>query len=377
MKILSIVSNPATHDPRVYNEAKALIKGGHQVTVIGWDRKKSETESEVRDGIKIVRVRNSRLMDSLPYDLLRIPLWWRTAYKKALEIYEDEGFDAVHCHDLDTLPIGVRLKKKLSIPLIYDAHEIWGYMISNDVPKFFVNHVMAKEKRLLRYVDTIITVNDPLKEYFRRISNKPIYLIMNAKPLRRREYVPPKNEEFTLIYIGTLIPSRFILEMMDVVSGMKGVRLLLGGKGKVKFIEKVRVRAESSENISFMGLVPQEKVIVYTCKADAVVCMTSPKDPNSSRALTNKQFEAMVCGRPIITTKGTYPGYFTEKNKCGIVVEYSKEGLRGGIIKLRDDLELREKLGKNALNAAVKKYNWKKQEKVLLGLYSGVAKRDR
>lgn len=377
MRILSIVSNPATHDPRVYNEAKALIKGGHNVTVLGWDRKKTEKKKENREEIKIVRIRNSRIMDLLGYDLLRIPLWWRRAYKEALQIYREDGFDVVHCHDLDTLPIGVRLKKRLGTPLVYDAHEIWGYMISNDVPAFFVKHIMSKEKSLLRYVDRIITVNDPLKRYFRKISDRPISLVINAKPLKSERYMPPKNEKFTLVYIGALTPSRFILEMIEAISGMDAVHLILGGKGKEEFVERIEAKSRSSKNVRFLGLVPQEKVIEYTCQADAVVCMIDPADPNNSRALTNKQFEAMVCGRPIITTTGTYSGYFAKKNKCGIVVEYSKEGLKRAILLLKNNPDLREKIGKNALKRSIDTYSWDSQSKKLIRLYSDLDKKIR
>ena len=34
-----ILSNPFTQDPRVYNESKSLIKAGHKVTVLGWDKR--------------------------------------------------------------------------------------------------------------------------------------------------------------------------------------------------------------------------------------------------------------------------------------------------------------------------------------------------
>lgn len=38
MNSLMTLSNPFTHDPRVYNEAKSLVKAGHEVTVIAWDK---------------------------------------------------------------------------------------------------------------------------------------------------------------------------------------------------------------------------------------------------------------------------------------------------------------------------------------------------
>lgn len=53
-------------------------------------------------------------------------------------------------------------------------------------------------------------------------------------------------------------------------------------------------------------------------------------------------------------------------------MEYSEEALRQAIIKLRDDPELRERLGRNALKAAITKYNWQRQEERLLELYRDI-----
>jgi len=109
-----------------------------------------------------------------------------------------------------------------------------------------------------------------------------------------------------------------------------------------------------------------------TKKADAVFFMINPQDLNNRIGLGNKQFEAMVCGRPIICTKGTYSGEITEEEEVGLTVEYDKEGLKQAIVRLRDDAELRERLGRNALRAAATKYNWQKQEEKLIELYRSV-----
>jgi glycosyltransferase involved in cell wall biosynthesis len=88
--------------------------------------------------------------------------------------------------------------------------------------------------------------------------------------------------------------------------------------------------------------------------------------------MPNKLFEAMVCGRPIICTKGTYSGELTEVEGIGLAVRYDEQALREAIIRLRDDSDLREKLGRNALKAAIVKYNWQKQEEKLLALYQSL-----
>ena len=106
-----------------------------RVQDVNGDKQEYKPE-ETYEGVRLVRIHNDFLMRTLPNDLFRNPLWWRRAYKQGLKLYKD-GFDfkVVHCHDLDALKPGVRLKKKLGVKVIFDGHEVFGQMIENDVPK--------------------------------------------------------------------------------------------------------------------------------------------------------------------------------------------------------------------------------------------------
>lgn len=364
------LANPFTHDPRVYNEARSLVKAGHKVTVLAWDRKRENPPRETKDRINIVRSYNTKFMDILPYDISRLHFWWNKGYKDALRLYNEDPFDVIHCHDLSSLPIGVKLKKKLSLPLIYDAHEIWGYMVAKDLPWWM--YYLWKEKSLLKYVDEIVTAGEGYKNYLQTITNKKIWVVMNCKHLQGTKYEPPNNDELTLLYIGSLNRNRFLLELVDVVKDLPDVRCIIGGIGKSDYVNMLKDRCNHTQNIEFIGRVPMEEVLPMTKKADAVVCMFNPEHPLTRIGLPNKVFEAMVTGRPIIVSEGTYLGKFVRKEKCGLVVPYTKNGLRSAIIKLRDNLKLREELGKNALKAAIEKYNWEKQEEKLLKIYEEI-----
>jgi len=370
MKILMLLSNPFLVDPRVSKEAKSLVDKGHEVTVIVWDRKGDYPPEDKIDGVRIIRIHNNLLMKYMPNDLFRNPLWWRKAYKKGRELYKSDQFkfDTVHCHDLDTLWAGVRLKKKLGIKLIYDAHEIFGYMIAADQPKFIVGVAFLMEKRLVKKVDQVITVNEPLRDYFRSISNKPLTIVMNCKDLVSQEYIPPRNDVFTICYIGVLTKSRMFPEIVDILGNIKGVRFVIAGKKENLYVE-VKERCKNYDNVDFLGVIPFSEVIQKTLESDIVVCMINPNDLNNRIGMANKQFEAMVCGRPILCTKKTYSGAMTDGLNCGLSIDYDKDALYDAIIKLRDNQELCEEFGRNALKAAKEKYNWKTQEEKLLKVY--------
>lgn len=368
------LANSFTNDPRVYNEAKSLIKTGHKVTVLAWDKKRVNSPKEVKDGINIIRSYNSKLMNLLPYDIFRLHLWWNKGFKDALKLYKENPFEIVHCHDLSSLPIGIKLKKKLGLPLVYDAHEIWGYMVAKDLPNWWAKYYLWKEKKLIRYVDKIITVNQPLKKYFNEITNKQINIVMNCKHLQSTKYESSSNKKFTLLYIGVFSKPRFLLELVDVVKELPDINCIIAGSGSnIEYVNSLKNKCSNVKNIDFMGRVPMEKVLPMTKKADVVVCKANPNDLNNRIGLANKQFEAMVTGRPIIVTKDMYYSTnFVEKEKCGLSVENNSASIRKAVIKLRDNPKLCEELGRNGLDAALKKYNWGIEEKKLIGLYKRI-----
>jgi glycosyltransferase involved in cell wall biosynthesis len=349
----------------------ALVEAGHRVTVIGVDWSFNMPHSETIDGIHVIRIQKPWLMKLAIRKFFRLMVYRWFAYRYAVKL----SFDILYCHDLDTLSIGVRLKRRREVPLIYNAHEIWGYMMMRHFPRWLCNLYLKKEKRLMKYVDQVITASEPFKSYFTKITDRPIKIIMSAKQIIIDKYQTSNNSVFTLIYIGTFTRTRFIEEQIDVVEELKGVNLILAGFGPLK--KKINEKCRFSHNIRYLDVVPWDQILPLTLESDAVVCMINPKNLNSSRAMANKQFEAMVCGRPIICTEGTYSGEFTQREGVGVTCDYTKKGFKEAVIRLRDDRELCETLGKQALQHAREKYNWSIEKEKLLLLINNIIKSDR
>jgi glycosyltransferase involved in cell wall biosynthesis len=182
----------------------------------------------------------------------------------------------------------------------------------------------------------------------------------------------PNNNLFTISYIGTIGKQRFLLELVDVVKEINNVHCIIAGSGsKKKYVDALKTKCSQIENVEFIGRIPMNEVIPSTKKSNVIICMFDPQDENSRVGLPNKVFESMVTGRPIIASKNVYLGKFVEGKNIGLSIPYNKKSLKDAIIKLRDDPSLCEKLGRNALAAALETYNWSVQENKLLSLYSG------
>jgi len=158
-------------------------------------------------------------------------------------------------------------------------------------------------------------------------------------------------------------------ELVDIIGSIEDVRFVIACK-KEGLYEEVQKRCKNYQNVEFLGSIPFYEVISKTLEANAVINMPNPDNYYYKFGLANKQFAAMVCGRPIICTKGIYSGELTNKLGCGLVVEYD-ERVKDAIINLKDNPKLCEELGKNGLKAAKEKYNWKMQSLELLNVYEG------
>ena len=384
MNILMLLSNIVQYDTRVTAEAEALIEAGHKVYIICWDRLKQREKKERYKGMEVLNYHNTRFMGFLPNDAYRNFFWWRGAYKKAVDNFLKYALtnrpqfkiDVVHCHDLDTLSTGVKLKKHFKCKLVFDAHENFPYMIEGYVNNFVFKHAQKMERKLIKQVDHIITVSGPLVEHLQKLTNKPITTVMNCKPLVYDRYIKPRNDVFTLVYIGVFMEERFFPDIVHLVGSMPDVKLILAGKrqGNDEFYDKVKEISNQYHNVDFKGEIPSEMILPLTRGADATfLFMTKPPFKKYfQETLFNKPFEAMVCGRPTLTTKGRYLGKFLETLECGIALDYNKEGIRNGINALKDNPKWCETLGKNAFEEAKRIYNWGEEKRKLIEVYENI-----
>jgi len=381
MRVLMLVSSPFITDPRIYNEAQTLIKAGYSVTVLAWDREKNAQVQQDMDGIEIFRLRIpvpfKYGIAKVPWHALHLAAWQCEAYCTALRLNKQRPFSFIHCYFLDTLPLGIALKRKWKAPLVFDVRDIYGNMLQSTLPAPLARLFFSLEKKLLKYVDSVITVSEIMSKYFEDSAGRTTTIIMNCKRLVSSEYQPPANSKFTLLYIGTLHKIRSMDLLFSVAAGLPDVDCIIGGIGQPGYISMLQEQARKSNNISFVGRVPFAEVLKITQTSDAVFCMLDPGDINGKIGMPNKLFEAMACGRLIICTKGTYSGDFVEREGTGLAVDYSEAALKEAIVSLRDNRELRENLGRNALRAAVTRYNWTNEEKKLLEIYAGLQDRSK
>ena len=372
-----LLTNAYDPDPRVRQEALALIGMGCRVRLLAWDRDSKAPATECREGVEIERV---FLASKHGRGTTQI-FFYAWLYLKMLRQGLGTSFDAVHCHDLDTLPLGFLLGKLKGKPIIYDAHESFPDMLEGSVPSAVRRGLTHLENFLIRRIDLLITVGEKLRHYFAERGARRSVVVGNWKRLedfarsaeqnglvRRRLGIP--EHALTIVCITQLLKDRKIEELLQAVEETPDVYVIVGGKGILR--DLVLQAAKANPRIVFAGFVSGREIADYTCAGDIVYYGFDPDNPNARFSAPNKLYEALAAGRPLITGDFGEIADVVRDASCGIVLtKYGGQEIRHAVERLRDPAVWRE-MASNASRIGRATMNWKNGEEVLSREYSAL-----
>ena len=375
-RIAMLLSNAFRPDPRVAREARALTEAGHQVTIVCWDRLAELASHEALDGYTVERVSSvASRYGAGARQLLRLPRFWQHAARRVRALKPD----AIHCHDLDTLPAGWWLKRQTGSRLVYDAHEDYPALMSLYLPGALVQALSWLERRLLGRVDYTITASTVLADKLRTRGIERVVTIGNYQPLapfdaltdarllaeRARLGINP--DDYVVAYIGGFSRNRLILPLIEATRDMPDVQVLLWGDGHQR--AAVEAAIAGVPNVRYLGWLPQDLVPLCTRLADVIYYCLLPDYPGAVFNAPNTLSNAMAAGRPIIANNVGDLGRIVGQAGCGVLLStVSATTIREAINVLRDPLH-RARLGSAGQAAAETEYNWATAARRLTHVY--------
>jgi len=370
-----LLTNTYEPDPRVRQEALALIAAGCRIRLLGWDRDLKSRRHETVEGVEVERI---HLASTHGRGVTQI-FYYARLYLTMLRMAWRNDFDVVHCHDLDTLPIGWILGMARRRPVIYDAHESFPDMLASSVPGWVRRVLVWVENFLIRRVDLLITVGEKLRRHFESRGAKRAVVVGNWKRLqdfartaeqnlevRRRLHIP--DGALTVACITQLLSDRKLEVFLDAIDATPNVYALVGGRGVLE--DFVRERAAKNPRIIFVGFVKSSEIPAYTCAADAIYYGFDPANPNARYSAPNKLFEGLAAGRPLVTGDFGEIADVVRRADCGIVLrEYTAENIREALVELQIP-HRREVLADNAAAYGQRTMNWERGQEILYREYS-------
>jgi glycosyltransferase involved in cell wall biosynthesis len=360
---LTSVYPSALESRMFYKEAKTLSSAGYEVVFIC-----QHVGASTIDGIRIVPLpRPKSRLDRFTRTILRLFVF---AIKENATVY--------HLHSPELLPIGLILKlggKKV----IYDAHEAFEqHIFSKDwihprlrrpVSALFrgfeetaskcVDHVIAADR---------FTANQFHQENVTVIANYAVLsLLRDAKTVA----VPkPPVGRTRLIYAGGLGRDRGLSQMVATLGHLSDLDIELYLLGRLS-----RHQAETAfggiARVRHLGFVPLEAVFAHLLSASVGLVLLQPVPAYLyAGENTNKLFEYMACGLPIIASDFPNLRPIVLGTGCGLCVDpTSPEEIAKAIRLLHENPRMRAEMGENGRRAVATHYNWELEGAKLLAVY--------
>lgn len=367
-RVMFVMAHTPEQDIRISKEARTLKQAGYVTTLLYWDREgktsKLRNTADYDEGLCLTFKAPIGSIMLLAF----FPVWWSFVFFNLMM----NKWDIVHplnFHAIIPSLIAGKLKRK---PVIYEILDIYEWML----PRMARTICMAVDKLFMRFADSIIVADEAQIEGIGGIPNQNIVPIYDSPPdtlsKEDRGYLGSQIKGgFTLFYAGVLYKNRRLNlnKVVEAIKEIEGVKLVIAGYGDQ--VEEIKEWSHHvPEKVEFIGKISYEESINWALKADLLFVLRDPIIPIHRYTCGSTLFNAMICGRPILSNRGTSTTRKVFEENCGIVVDSDNiEEIRNAIIKLRDNPELCKKLGTNARNAYEQRYSWEIMEGCLLALY--------
>lgn len=292
--------------------------------------------------------------------------------------------DVIHVHDLPQLRAGVLAADKVSVPLVYDAHELYPE-IGTLTPR--QQRSLGKlEKRLMPECDATITVNPYIaQEMAKRYRVAAPTVILNAidgrTEGRRRDDRDLRTvlglpaDACIVLFQGWLSPTRGLDHLVNAVARTDTrVHLVFMSYGDM--IAELLAQAGRlgiADRVHFQPAVPQHELLDWTASADIGVIPYPAVDLNHHYCSPNKLFEFIQAGLPIVANDLPFLRDVVVGEGVGAVAPIEQPERFAAAI---DSIALLDPADRAALQDRIReaapRFSWASQEPVLRSLYAGL-----
>jgi len=344
MRVILLRSNNI-FDSRVNKYHNYYERADINYTIVGWDRK---GEGLKRERYDFFQYRAGENVGGLK--AIRNHAKWMCFVFKYLKAHKD--VTTIHACDLNSAFPAALFKTfyKRKVTLIFD---VCDWFSANFASKHFLCFCFGLMERFTckKADELIICEPERIKQVQFKLRKKP--LVMPNIPEIDTSFITEAQDKYkfdndnpTLAYLGGFSDNRFLIEILTLAE-TEPFNLLIAGYGDKEVLKKCE-EVMSRDNVMYFGRVPMVEGLNMENAADIVYAMYCKTNSNNIYAAPNKYYEALLLGKPIITTKGTIVEKKVVENNIGWAVEEDIEELKTLVNSLdKEDIATK---GKNALD---------------------------
>ncbi|MBU3011842.1 glycosyltransferase family 4 protein [Polaribacter vadi] len=395
MNIGMILDEEFPPDPRVENEAIALINAGHNVFLFCLRYNNSQASSESIHKIQVKRYLSNKLAYKLSALAYTFPFYKLMLKSKIKHFLQENNIDAIHIHDLRIADTVFSTNQKLKLPTILDLHEnrpeiMKFYPHLTKFPgKFLISPKKWKknEEKFIKKADKVIVVTkESKKEINKRVQINADKIIDVPNTVRKDFFTKHSTypdilnryeNHFVLLYIGDTGLRRglqtAIKSLVFLSYKIPNIKLVVVGKNSTDLILKQLAKDLKVEKyVDFLGWKDPKYFSSYILSS--AVCI-SPLHRNLHHDTTyaNKIFQYMSFGKPLLVSDATAQKNLTENYKSGLVHKAEDvNDFADKTMQLYKNEALRTELSANGKGFVRNKFSWEQTSKKLIYLYDNL-----
>jgi starch synthase len=172
-------------------------------------------------------------------------------------------------------------------------------------------------------------------------------LFLNPYGARLDRFSPegkPDSKKFTVLFVGQVSIRKGFLYLLDAFSALKHPNKILKVIGNVSDDMKELISRKQTEDVEFLGQVPNQLLVRYYSTANVMVL------PSIEEGLAMVIGEAMACGCAVVATENTGASDFYQHGHEGLIINpFSAGDIKIALQELSDNGNLYEKIIENAL----------------------------
>jgi glycosyltransferase involved in cell wall biosynthesis len=371
------VHSPTAATIRFLTMAKVMREKGNEVIFISRNNNFRSAFAE-EDGFKNYKI------PSINIRWVRQILFMMFLFPPLIQVAKKEHLDVIFVN-CPVCCLAIALYKKMlgACSVHYDVMGIRSAEVKiiprnklRSIPESILYRFL--ESLLIKNVDIITTVNNAHKKILEKFTDKPIYVVRDGIDVSNFDVndtqagntiIDKDPDDVVLTFIGSIgvhrLDSLFNV-LPSVLKEVPELKILIVGTGSDydHYVKKSLELGVLNRRIYFTGYIPHHKVPQYLKISDITY-----SDVWSKIGFPMKVFEYMAMGKAIVVedTEATREILIDGVNA---LLYKNDKSLLEKIILLAKDRNLREELGRNAMELAMKEHTWEKRGEEIINIYN-------
>ena len=346
---------------------RSLAAAGHDVHWVAACN--DMPEHEIVDGVHVHFV---------PRPAGRFSRVWTTARAVCRKARSLDG-QVYHFHDPELIPFAARIVAKRR-PVIYDAHEdLPKDLIDKDwIPRFVGRMIAIPIDWVERFGSfrfaAVIGAEEAIETRFKRVVRRTMsihnYPALSDFPLPAFE---PDLVDPTIVHFGGLSRLRAIeplVEALGLLPEDVPLRMIAAGRCESdSLLEKLKHNS-GWQRVDYRGWLSHEEMATILSSSSIAMNLFSDA-PNNQRVRSNRFFESLASGLPVITSDLPAWKSIVDEIGCGLTVNASDpKSIASAIEQLVRNRDEADQMARQGRAAIEERFNWELELDRLVELYS-------